>query len=253
MADGVDYVSDALGTTFIGQWSGAETNALGVAGSIAFGLTGLDFYKDLGDLGHDLYHWDWTWSHARGTAFNAVALLPGIGVVKNLKGLKYLDEAADVAKEIKVGANTLDALGDGAKTASRIPFPTKAGGTGAAYSEMTGQGLYILRSRTTGQIEYIGRGDAPSRLLDHAMPGSDKQHLVGEILFNNNLTAAQAQSLENELMHILGGPKSINPGTPLLNKVQGIGERNPNFLNLEFAADDELVIEALKRAGLLGT
>jgi hypothetical protein len=53
-------------------------------------------------------------------------------------------------------------------------------------------------------------------------------------------------------MHMLGGPKSVNPGTPLRNKIQGIGEGNPNFLQLEFAADDELVFEALRRAGLLG-
>lgn len=107
-------------------------------------------------------------------------------------------------------------------------------------------------SDSSGRIRYIGRGDAPERLLAHAKPGSGKEDLVGEVLFNNNLPAAQAQSLEQELMQMLGGPKSVNPSTSLRNKIQGIGEGNPNFIDLEFAADDALVIEALRRAGLLG-
>ncbi len=84
------------------------------------------------------------------------------------------------------------------------------------------------------------------------MPGSGKEDLIGEILFNNNLPADQAISLEQELMQMLGGPRSVNPSTTLRNLYQGIAESNSNFLQLEFAADDELVIEALRRAGLLG-
>ncbi|MFM7162028.1 MAG: hypothetical protein ACKO3P_16875, partial [Planctomycetaceae bacterium] len=95
------------------------------------------------------------------------------------------------------------------------------------------------------------RGDAPQRLLEHAKPRSGKEDLVGEVLFNNNLSAYHAQSLENELMHMLGGPKSINPATCLRNKIEGIGEGHPYFLILEFSAGDELVLEALRRAGLL--
>ena len=130
-------------------------------------------------------------------------------------------------------------------------FPTMAGGTGAAYNEALGQGVYVLRNPHTNEIEYVGRGDAPSRLLEHSRLGSGKDDLIGEILFNNNLPAAQAQSLENELMNMFGGPNSINPGTSLRNKIQGIAEGNPNFLNLEFAAGDDLVIEALRRLGKL--
>jgi hypothetical protein len=131
-------------------------------------------------------------------------------------------------------------------------FPTQPGGTGAAYNQATGQGVYVLRNPETQAIEYVGRGDAPARLARHAMPGSGNEDLVGEILFNNNLSAAQAQSLENELIQMFGGPKSVNPVTPLRNLIQGVGEANPNFLQLEFAADDDLVVEALQRAGLLG-
>jgi hypothetical protein len=137
------------------------------------------------------------------------------------------------------------------EVAPKSGFPTKPGGTGAAYNEATGQGVYVLRNRGIGQIEYVGRGDAPARLAEHAKPGSGNEDLVGEILFNNNLPANQARSLEQELMQMLGGPKSTNPSSPLRNKIQGIGEGNPQFLELEFAADDALVIETLRRAGLL--
>ena len=135
--------------------------------------------------------------------------------------------------------------------AAPCTFPTRPGGTGAAYNELTGQGVYILRD-SSGKIRYVGRGDAPERLIAHSRLGSGKDDLVGEILFNNNLPAAQAKSLEQELMQMLGGARSVNPSTSLRNKIQGIGEGNPNFLDLEFAADHELVIEALRRAGLLG-
>ena len=124
-------------------------------------------------------------------------------------------------------------------------YPTAAGGTGAAYDEVNGQGVYMLRNSMTDQIEYVGRGDAlPQRLFDHATIGSGNDDLVGEILFNNNLPAEQAISLEHEVMQVLGGPKSINPATTLRNQIQSIAERNPNFTQTEFAADDGLVIEA---------
>lgn len=58
-------------------------------------------------------------------------------------------------------------------------------------------------------------------------------------------------SLEQELMQMLGGPRSTNPSTTLRNSIQGIAESNRDFLNLEFAADTELVIEALRRARLM--
>ena len=137
-------------------------------------------------------------------------------------------------------------------TSGPSTFPAQPGGTGKAYDEANGQGVYLLRNPKSKQIEYFGRGDAPNRIVEHARPGSGKEDLVGEIIFNNNLPAAKAVSLENELIHMLGGPKSINRSTSLRNKIQSLGEGNPNFIELEFAADDELVIEALRRAGLLG-
>jgi hypothetical protein len=83
------------------------------------------------------------------------------------------------------------------------------------------------------------------------VPGSGKDDLIGQILFNNNLSAGTAVSLEQELMQAFGGPRSVNPSTCLRNKFQALGESNSGFTKLEFEADDGLVIEALRRAGLI--
>jgi hypothetical protein len=135
-------------------------------------------------------------------------------------------------------------------------FPTEPGGTGDAYDEANGQGVYVLRDPNVADpidsIEYVGSGDAPARLVDHALLGSGKDDLVGDILFDNNLPAGQAKSLEQELMQMLGGPQSVNPSTPLRNLIQSIGESNSQYASKEFAASDSLVFEALRRAGALG-
>jgi hypothetical protein len=113
------YVDDAMLTTFIGDYSGAKPNALGVGGSVAFGLTGLDFYKDAADWGYGIQNWEWSWGHAGNQALNTIAFLPVVGAVKNLKHVdelagagkavvKNLDEAATVGKVYDVGlANDL--------------------------------------------------------------------------------------------------------------------------------------------------
>lgn len=126
-------------------------------------------------------------------------------------------------------------------------FPVEPGGTRGSYDELNGHGVYILRD-ANGEIRYIGRGDAPRRLTEHRQPGSTKDDLKGQILFNNNLPFDQAYSLENELINMFGGPRSINPSTQLRNDKQGIAESNSGFVDNEFAANDELVIEALRRA-----
>ena len=118
------YVDDAMLTTFIGDYSGAQPNALGVGGSVAFGLTGLDFYKDAADWVYGVQNWEWSWGHAGNQALNTIAFLPVVGAVKNLKHVnelagagkvvaKNLDEAATVGKavqqEVKF-AKSFDAL-----------------------------------------------------------------------------------------------------------------------------------------------
>ena len=59
-----------------------------------------------------------------------------------------------------------------------------------------------------------------------------------------------AMSLERELTHLLGGPRSLRPDSILRNKIEPFSVEHPAFLNLEFSAGDDLLIETLKRAGL---
>ncbi|MCA9078376.1 MAG: putative Ig domain-containing protein [Planctomycetaceae bacterium] len=130
-------------------------------------------------------------------------------------------------------------------------YPTISGGTGANYDQVMGHGVYVLVEPGTDVIRYVGRGDAPARINAHALPGSGLEDLEPRILFNNNLPSDQAVSLEQELMHMLGGPRSVNRHTPLRNGRQGIAESYPAYLPLEFAADTGLVVEALSRAGVM--
>jgi hypothetical protein len=67
----------------------------------------------------------------------------------------------------------------------------------------------------------------------------------------SNLSADEARRLEQDLMQLLGGPRSTASSPSLRNRIQGVAESNPDFLRLEFAADDDLLIEALRRAGIL--
>lgn len=66
-------------------------------------------------------------------------------------------------------------------------------------------------------IKYVGRGDAKSRLAIHAATGG-KSHLRQRVIFNNNLTKAEAKYLEQQIMNLNGGAKSTRPETNLLNK-----------------------------------
>jgi hypothetical protein len=114
-----DYLWNAAGTTFVGDYAGVETNVLGVGGSVALGFTGLDIVKDAADWVYGIQHWENSWSHVGNQLLNTVGLLPVVGMVKNLKHVdelvdagkivtKNLDEAATVGKVYDVGlANDL--------------------------------------------------------------------------------------------------------------------------------------------------
>ncbi len=118
-----------------------------------------------------------------------------------------------------------------------LPSTRKPGGTGASYDSINGQGLYILHEG--GKIKYVGRGDAPSRLDIHAQtPG--KSHLEQLIIFDNNLTKAEAKFLEEKLIGMHGGAKSMNSLTNLLNKIRSYSPSNPNAANYKVAGDNSL-------------
>lgn len=63
-------------------------------------------------------------------------------------------------------------------------IPAGAGGTGTDYDKVSGQGLYVLKDGS-GNVKYVGRGDAPTRLDTHAN-SLDKGSLKSRILFDNN-------------------------------------------------------------------
>ncbi|WP_299490925.1 RHS repeat-associated core domain-containing protein [uncultured Shewanella sp.] len=127
----------------------------------------------------------------------------------------------------------VDPLGLAKCTASRKP-----GGTGANYDQVNGQGLYVLRDPMTNDIKYVGRGDAPARAVAHSA-SDDKGHLVQEIIHNNNLTKAEAKHLEQRLLDKLGGAKSTDPDTEMLNKIRSYSPSNPNAPKYTIAGESE--------------
>lgn len=123
----------------------------------------------------------------------------------------------------------------------------ETGGTGAAYNKATGQGLYVLRDEA-GDIRYIGRGDAPARIIAH-MTTPGKSDLFGEALWDNNLLDSQAKGLEQKLMDALGGAKSQNPNSPLLNIIRSFSPSNPNASLYQNAVSDDLWSQTLEKLG----
>ena len=136
----------------------------------------------------------------------------------------------------------------GCTQAAENVLPSGVGGTGSAYNKLPGQGLYVLREEA-GAVRYIGRGDAPQRLLTHAnTPGKDT--LVSEILWNNNLTKSQAKGLEQRLINQFGGAVSQNANTPLLNQIRSFSPANPNAAAYRAAVTDDIWQATMQRLGL---
>lgn len=128
------------------------------------------------------------------------------------------------------------------------PMPSGAGGTGASYDKVNGQGLYVLKDEA-GNVKYVGRGDAPTRIAKHA-DTEGKDDLIGQILWENNLSKAQAKGLEQRIMNYFGGAKSQNRKTPLQNEIRSYSPENPNAALYERSGTDQLFNETLKRLGL---
>lgn len=106
---------NAATQTFLGDRSadlvaGYDANLLGTAGSVAFGLSGLDFYKDLSDIAYGLENWENTPGDYLNLGVNLIALIPVIGAFKNL-GKPATDAASNVAKQIDDEVANLRAIG----------------------------------------------------------------------------------------------------------------------------------------------
>ena len=76
--------------------------------------------------------------------------------------------------------------------------------------------------------------------------------LTQDIIFDNNLTKAEAKYLEQKLMGMFGGPKSTNANSALLNKIKSYSRTNPNSPIYDIAGDSkswgkEILKDALNR------
>lgn len=92
----------------------------------------------------------------------------------------------------------------------------------------------------------MGRGDAPIRLGVHEN-SLDKGDLIGRVLYDNNLTKAQAKGLEQALIDRFGGTVKQNPNSPLLNKYRWYSPDNPNASTYQNAVTDDLLQATLKK------
>jgi hypothetical protein len=116
-----------------------------------------------------------------------------------------------------------------------VPIARRSiGGTGKAYDKINGQGLYALLD-ISGIVQYIGRGDAPARLLSHTRT-PELSSLQQIELASNNLTVNEARGLEQLLIARLGLEN-------LMNKINGISPHNPareNYLSAGRELFDEV-------------
>ncbi|WP_286904278.1 hypothetical protein [Clostridium sp. UBA1652] len=124
------YIWKSIKQVFLGNYTDEHTG-LGSVGQIALGFTGIDFLADGRDLVYDFTHWSWTWDHGKQTAFDMIALMPIIGVSKNIKNAaKYADLEKDVLKNseklidgikpIEKGADITKGAGEAVKGGSKI-------------------------------------------------------------------------------------------------------------------------------------
>jgi hypothetical protein len=77
-----------------------------------------------------------------------------------------------------------------------------------------------------------------------------KDVLESQVIWENNLTKAQAKGLEQRLIGHYGGALRHNPDTRLLNKYRSYAPENPNAALYEAAATDDLFNETLRKIGL---
>jgi hypothetical protein len=118
------------------------------------------------------------------------------------------------------------------------------GRTGKNYDSENGQGVYVLKDPSTGQVKYVGRGDANSRVVDHKLDPF-KKDLEAQIVAPNNLTRAEARGLEQALIDRYGGPLD-----KLFNKINGINPlRTDSRAQSYREAGGKLIDEAVQIIG----
>jgi len=91
MSEAYVYLLDSGEQMYFGNYTDKVT-VLGTGLQVGSSIVGLDFPGDIRDLSYDFSNWKWSLGHVGQTAFDALALLPLIGL------LKYSDETAALVK-----------------------------------------------------------------------------------------------------------------------------------------------------------
>ena len=109
-----DYLHRSGQQVLYGNYT-EECTALGTAGEVALGLSGLDAPADIRDLSHDIRNPEMSWSWAAKTAVDGASLLPVVGALKHagkvkklaIKALKNGDKACKITKHVAKNGDTI--------------------------------------------------------------------------------------------------------------------------------------------------
>jgi hypothetical protein len=119
--DAGSYVGRSSKSLILGDWTDEKPTGLSIGTGIGLGVLGVDLPMDIRDLSHTLTHREWSYKWGETLAYNTIGLVPLIGVLKNLKRLKYLDDAGELAKRTDDAAEAVGDAGRKAPPASDPP------------------------------------------------------------------------------------------------------------------------------------
>lgn len=109
-----EYYLDSSEKLFLGDYSDKDPTALSIGLNLAASAANLDLGMDIRDLVYDVQNFGSDEVKLSGLALDAVAVLPVIGVVKNLK---YVDTVADSVKMVSDITETASEITEGIDTA----------------------------------------------------------------------------------------------------------------------------------------
>lgn len=111
------YLWDSVVVFALGDYSDKSPTALSFVGNIVASIFDVDLPLDIRDLAYDVQHWGEGDHFGLNLALDTLAVLPLIGVVKNLK---YADDIADGVKDLGKIADIADTVSDAGKTTDTI-------------------------------------------------------------------------------------------------------------------------------------
>lgn len=141
-----------------GEYADSDITLLSFGANILAGIFDVDLPLDIRDLVYDIDHWGEADNFYLGLALDAVALVPVIGAVKNVK---YIDDLADGAKIINKASDSSKALSKADDIMDAEKSVAKAAkSTGAKDLHACAKGEYFYESfdsgkRAYGQLEYL--------------------------------------------------------------------------------------------------